>query len=125
MRIIRTLLIACTTSVALLGCGSEVVASEELKSLKASELASLYCNAMKRADLEQLKQLINNQNRWEEFRSIYFSNEKEIEKHKVKAEKYDCAIVKTKERESYTKFYFRQFRTVYVYHENGKNLLKL
>lgn len=125
MKKVKHLLAVGLVTAGLVGCGSEVIADEDLAKMSAPELATLYCTAMKDTNLEQLQLLVGNENDWKEFKSIYFANEKEIAKHKTKAEKYDCEIVETKESKKHTKFYFKKFKKVYVYKENNINTLKL
>ncbi|RZG16730.1 hypothetical protein EXT47_05225 [Pseudoalteromonas sp. CO342X] len=125
MKKVKNLFATCLVFSSLVGCGGNVIADEGLAKLSAIELATLYCAAMKDTNLEQLKVLVGNEKDWNEFRSIYFANDKEIAKHKAKAEKYNCEVVQAKESKKHTKIYFKKFKNVYVYKENGINTLKL
>lgn len=125
MNMIKKTLTVGVISASLLGCGSDVVASDDINNMSAVELATLYCTATKETNIEQLKVLVSDSDVWQMMVDSKFANEKEIARTKLKAEKFDCTITNTKKRKKYTKFYFKNFKTTYVYHENGMNVLKI
>lgn len=125
MKVISKIIAVGLTSVALTACADDVVSADEVKKMEAAELATLYCTATKETNIEQLKVLISDSDAWQMMKDSKYANDKEIARAKLKAEKFDCTITNTKKREKYTKFYFKNFKTTYVYHENGVNVLKI
>lgn len=122
---LKKLIIAGLVVSSLSACADDVVGANEVKKMEAAELATLYCTAIKETNIDQLEVLVTDKFAWEDMKNSRYSDEKSIAKSKLKAEKFDCTITDTKKREKYTKFYFKNFKTTYVYHENGMNVLKI
>lgn len=125
MKTVKSILTVGVITALLVGCGSDVIAADDIKKMSALEVATLYCNAMKESDIDQLKVLVTDKDSLETLMSARFSSEKAIAKTKLKAEKYDCTITESKEYDRYTRFHFKNFKKVYVYKENGLNVLKI
>ncbi|MGB0835552.1 MAG: hypothetical protein ACPGR2_13655 [Psychrobium sp.] len=125
MKKVKHLLTVSLLTVGLTACGSDVIAADDIKKMSAVEIATLFCNAMKESDVEQLKVLVTDPEIWQRKFEHRFSSEDQLKRIKLKAEKYDCTIVETKERPKYTKFQFKNFRKVIVKKENGINVLSL
>lgn len=125
MKNVKSMLAVGLLTTSLSACSGDVISADEIKKMEADELATLYCTAIKETNIDQLEVLVTDKFAWEDMKNSRYSDEKSIAKSKLKAEKFDCTITNTKKRDKYTKFYFKNFKTTYVYHENGMNVLKI